>query len=201
MARAAAAARLREGRAPAGMAGPGPGWPGRRCGSRAATAGPGQASPVPPLKWAGWAGRAEMAGPGRTGWQGWPSPDRLAGRDWRRPMGWPVWMPAGRTGRQAAGRGALEGRRWVHDEAVQVEPGGRQARRTGRARRSATRRRALSARRLAATSWGSGAGAPRVTRRTGRYRPADAGQPGGHWHPPVAARRNRSLTMRSSPEW
>ena len=67
--------------------------------------------------------------------------------------------------------------------------------------RSTTRRRALDARRFSACSVADGVrGKPR-TMRTVCTASQTHGNSGGHSQPPVTARRMRSLTIRSSPEW
>ena len=66
---------------------------------------------------------------------------------------------------------------------------------------STTRRRALSALGLAASSDALGVfGTPRTSFTAGSTS-SGSGSPGGGVTPPVAWCRNRSFTMRSSPEW
>src|SRR5690606_34740180 len=67
--------------------------------------------------------------------------------------------------------------------------------------RSTARTRTLSARGLAVISTESGRSAPRFSRRTLGSAPQTHGSFGGQVHPPVAAIRKRSFTIRSSPEW
>jgi len=68
------------------------------------------------------------------------------------------------------------------------------------AMRSTTRRRAEAARGLASTSAGEGRLGTLRTTRTVCTAPHTQGSPGGQVQSPIA-RRKRSLTMRSSPEW